>query len=400
MIIPIRTDYRLTRRPWTNYALLAVNVLVFVLGYNGMTAQSVTRIHDLLLHPDTPRLSQFFSSVFLHGSWFHLVGNMIFLWVFGNAINDRFGHVGYLAFYLAGGVLAGLGYVVMSGDAPVLGASGAIAAVTGAYLVLFPRTRVTLIVWLFYVVMPWEISSLYFLLFQFLFELYMSVQVKLAAVPGVTVAHWAHSTGYVFGIAVSAALLATKLLPRDAFDLLNLIRTTHRRQRYRRMVGQGYDPFSHTRPAAATGGTWVESRTVAAEPPDTPASQELQIRREISEALSRNDLPGAAEKYLQLVQIAADAVLSRQQQLDVANQLMASQRHPQAADTYERFLKHYPNYEQAADIYLMLGILYGRYLHQYGQAEHYLQQAAELLADPGKVELARGDLEAVRRRRR
>ena len=89
------------------------------------------------LHPDQPEILQFFTSVFLHGSWMHLIGNMIFLWVFGNAVNDRFGHVGYAAFYLAGGVLSGLGYVLLAGQAPVLGASGAISAVTGCYLVLF-----------------------------------------------------------------------------------------------------------------------------------------------------------------------------------------------------------------------------------------------------------------------
>ena len=393
MFIPIRTDYRLTRTPLVNYALLAANVVIFLLGYNGMTRANLARIDLWMLHPGEPVLVQFFSSVFLHADWVHLMGNMLFLWVFGNAINDRFGNVGYLAFYLAGGVLAGIGYVLMSGGAPVLGASGAIAAVTGAYLVLFPRTRVTLLFFLYFI--TWfQVPSLYFLLFQVLFSFYMSAQ-HIGPDAEVTVAHWAHNSGYIFGIAVSAALLATKVLPRDAFDLLNLIRSSHRRGRFRRMVASGYDPFRTGSGRSVAAGTPAWSRTTASDA-DSP---EMRLRVAISEAYSQNDLPGAAELYLQLVQVAEDAVLARQQQLDVANQLMSSERHPQAADTYERFLKHYANYEHKADIHLMLGILYGRYLHQYDRAEHYLQRAVEGLHDPKKVELARSDLAMVRSRR-
>ena len=104
MIIPIRTDYRMRRTPWANYALLAVNVAVYALGYHAASQAGLQRIYGHMLHPDEPQLAQFFSSMFLHGSFAHLGGNMIFLWVFGNAMNDKFGQAGYLAFYLAGGV--------------------------------------------------------------------------------------------------------------------------------------------------------------------------------------------------------------------------------------------------------------------------------------------------------
>ncbi len=401
MIIPIRTDYRLSRTPWVNYGLLAVNVLLFLLQFNGTSAANLVRVGNWLLQPSRPEIHQFFTSVFLHGSLLHLIGNMVFLWVFGNAINDRFGHIGYLAFYLAGGVLAGVGYIIMSGDAPVLGASGAIAAVTGAYLVLFPRTRVTCLVLLLYVLVPFEIPALFFLLFQILFEIYMSAQVLGGA--QVTVAHWAHSSGYFYGIAVAAILLATRLLPRDPFDLLSLLHATHRRHRYRRMVSGGYDPFGAGLPGQNHGGhgpRHVESRTVGSAPAAGAAGREFELRRDIAEAFSRNDLTAAADLYLRLLQVADDAVLSRRQQLDVANQLMASELYPQAADAYERFLKHYPDYEHRGDIHLLLGMLHGRYLEQYDRAEADLQQALEHLHDARKIEMARNDLDAVRRRRR
>ena len=108
MLIPIRTDYRMTLRPWVNYAIVAINVFVFIFIQRGGSEAGSERNYNWLLHPDRPELTQFVSSVFLHGNWMHLIGNMVFLWVFGNALNDRLGHAGYLSFYLAGGVLAGV----------------------------------------------------------------------------------------------------------------------------------------------------------------------------------------------------------------------------------------------------------------------------------------------------
>jgi membrane associated rhomboid family serine protease len=401
MIIPIRTDYRLSRTPVVNYILLGINVALFLAGLSAEDIASSQRISHLMLHPDNPQLYQFFTSVFLHAGWMHLLGNMVFLWVFGNAINDRFGNVGYLAFYLAGGVLAGVGYILLAGHAPVLGASGAISAVTGAYIVLFPRTRVTVLL-VFYFITFLEVSSLYFLLFQVVVNLVMSFTPGLTGSAGGGVAYAAHSSGYIFGIGLSVALLYLRVLPRDVFDLLNLLRDARRRYQYRRMVSKGYDPFSYSRvrkPAPPRAARRVEASTVQSEPTAPSTSREMALRSEIREACQRHDLRDASRKYLQLVRIADDAVLSRQDQLDVANQLMADENYPAAADAYERFSRRFTAYEHMADIYLMLGLLYGRYLHQYDRAEQCLQQAVERLSDPGKNRLAQDELQAVRARR-
>ena len=394
MIIPIRTDYRMTRTPWVNYLLVASNVIIFLLGYDG---SHVCRIDYWLLHPDLPQLHQFVSSVFLHAGWSHLIGNMIFLWVFGNAINDRFGHVGYLAFYLAGGVLAGLGYMVLSGNSPVLGASGAVSAVTGAYLVLLPRVRVTVLFFFLYILTPIEISSLVFLMFQLIWNLWMMPEISGAAGGGV--AYSAHIAGYAYGIILAAALLVTKILPRDAYDLLNLIRNSRRRGRFRRMAAQGYDPFGHVGHAAGPPRRNVRVKSRQERSSESVGARELELRRGIAEATSRHDLPGAAARYLELVQIVDGAVLPRQQQLDVANQLMSSNQHPAAADAYERFIKHHATYEHIADIYLMLGLIYCRYLDQNDRAERNLEQAVCLLTDPEKIELAKSDLAKIRQDR-
>ncbi|MDY7010109.1 MAG: rhomboid family intramembrane serine protease [Planctomycetota bacterium] len=388
-MIPIGTDRRLKHTPWINYAVVAANIFIFIVLQQ--TRSNTPAVRAYLLQPDRPEVYQFFSSMFMHAGWWHLIGNMIFLWVFGNAVNDSLGNVGYLAFYLAGGVIAGVGYVLLSGTAPVLGASGAISAVTGAFLVLFPRVRVTVLVPLFYILMPFEVSSLLFLLLQFGWNLYASM-----TQPGGGVAYVAHSSGYVFGIVVVAGFLAIKVLPREPYDLLSMIRTWCRRRSYTQVVAGGYDPFSRTpsRPARR----WIGTRTTTAEAPTGPEAKELELRKQISADHARGDLASAAEGYLKLTQITDEALLPMNQQLDVSNYLMSVRQYPAAAGAYEQFLKHYANYEYIGDIRLMLGLIYGRYLHQDKKAEIHLNRAIPLLRETSKVDLARSELAEIDRR--
>ena len=391
MIIPIRTDYRMSRTPWVNYMILAVNVALYFLGYSGADAAAAMRTDAWLLHPLQPELHQFVTCVFLHGSFWHLAGNMLFLWVFGNAVNDRFGQVGYLTFYLAGGILACIGYMLLGGNAPVLGASGAISAVTGAYLVLLPRARVTVLVLLIWVLMPFEVSSLYFLLFQLVYNLWMSFSPSLTGQYAGGVAYVAHASGYVFGIVVASGLLIIRALPRDPFDLPNLIRASRRRHQFRSVVAEGYDPFSLVRPELKK----APAEAVEAIPIDP---REAQLRGDIQDALSRHEYAQAVGLYLQLVQIAEDAVLPRQQQLDVANQLMVQQHYPAAADAYERFLARFgPTQPGVEEIHLMLGLVYSRYLHQYDKARKYLQLALERLRDGQRRAQAQAELDGLKR---
>ena len=287
----------MSRTPWANYALVGVNVLVYLTGYNGAT---LGHYDPLLLQPSFPQLSQFFTSMFLHAGWEHLLGNMVFLWVFGNALNDRLGHVSYLAFYLAGGVLAGVGYLLLAGQAPVLGASGAISAVAGAYLVLLPRVRVTVLAIIIYYITTFEVSSLVFLMIQLVWNLWMSVKI-LGDQFGGGVAYSAHSAGYLFGIAVAAGALSLKLLPKDDHDLLDLIRNYHRRSRFRRMAAKGYDAFTPTigvrktpppveRNGAKSPPPPPSSAAPSAPPSESEAARELQLRQEIGQACAGHRL--------------------------------------------------------------------------------------------------------------
>jgi rhomboid family protein len=144
------------------------------------------------------------TSMFLHGGWIHLGGNMLYLWIFGNNIEDRFGHVGFLAFYLLGGVAAAVTQVVRdpTSEVPIIGASGAIAAVLGAYLVLYPRARVLSLVFLGFFYQLIQVPAILVLGFWFVLQLFSGLMSLGAAGADGGVAVFAHIGGFVFGAAI------------------------------------------------------------------------------------------------------------------------------------------------------------------------------------------------------
>lgn len=150
------------------------------------------------LFPDKTEWVAVLYSMFLHGGWLHLGGNLLFLWIFGNNVEDRLGRLPYLAFYLAGGLAAALAHVAVQPDAtiPVVGASGAVAAVMGAYVVWFPRARVlTLVV---FVLVP--LRAIWVLAGWFVLQFFTD--------PDDGVAWMAHVGGFAFGVAVALLVRA------------------------------------------------------------------------------------------------------------------------------------------------------------------------------------------------
>lgn len=387
MLIPLRTDCPLRRMPWVNWGLIALNILIYVLTrvsqdgshgplalYHGQPVRDV-----FALDPQNPVLWQYFTYQFLHENWLHVLGNMLFLYIFGNNINDRMGHLGYLGFYLAGGVMAGVGHATFD-TAPVIGASGAVSAVTGAYLILLPRSNITLLFFFFWVY-PFEISSLWFVLFNFLQDV---LGEKLGGKE--SVAHMAHITGTVFGAVLCLTLLLMRLLPRDQFDMLALVARWNRRRQYRGMVSKGYNPFGYVPPQPVdVRGQQLDPRTV----------RMLEMRAEVSEAIAHHNLPHAAYLFLELKKLDPTQVLSRQAQLDVANQLASQQLFAEAAEAYEQFLSHYPNFEQIEQVELMLGVIYARYLQQYDRARQLLLRALARLHTEREIQWARSELARI-----
>ena len=144
------------------------------------------------------------TSQFLHGGWLHLLGNMLYLWIFGNNVEDRLGRAGFLLFYLAGGVVAGLAQVAVdpSSNAPTIGASGAIAATLGAYIVFFPGARVTSLVFLGFFVQLIKIPAAIVLGFWFVLQL-VDGFASLGVSQSGGVAFFAHIGGFVAGAIVA-----------------------------------------------------------------------------------------------------------------------------------------------------------------------------------------------------
>jgi membrane associated rhomboid family serine protease len=148
------------------------------------------------------------TSLFLHGGWLHLLGNMLYLWIFGNNVEDRLGRPLFLGFYLLGGVVAGLAQVAISPDStvPLIGASGAIAATLGAYLVLFPRARILSLVFLGFFYQLIEVPALLVLGFWFVLQLIDGVASLGATNAQGGVAFFAHIGGFVAGALVAAVI--------------------------------------------------------------------------------------------------------------------------------------------------------------------------------------------------
>ena len=147
------------------------------------------------------------TSQFLHGGWLHLLGNMLYLWIFGNNVEDRFGRLGFLLFYLAGGAVAGLAQVAVdpTSGAPTIGASGAIAATLGAYIVLFPRARVTSLIFLGFFYQLLNIPAVVVLGFWFLLQL-VDGFASLGVTQSGCVAFFAHIGGFVLGAMIGFAV--------------------------------------------------------------------------------------------------------------------------------------------------------------------------------------------------
>ena len=393
MIIPIGTDNPLRRTPMANYVLIGLNFVIFLYTYSphaigyGVSEPLREVAQPYKLYPQQPQLHQFVTYAFLHGSWMHIIGNMLFLYIFGNNVNDKLGNIGYLLLYLGGAVFSGLLHCIFEPH-QVIGASGAVAAITGAYMVLYPKTNIH-VLYVIIFIGTLEISALYFILFKLI--VIDNVLPELFIYPD-NIARKAHLAGYAFGIAVPLVMLAWKLLPRSQYDLWSLIDRGRRRRQYKKTVRQGFDPFG----IGGAGRKSVDVTVTDSQPADARSQKIRTLRTEISTAINSTQLDEAAEKFLQLIEIDPEQVLTQQQQLDIANKLMQIGKHDAAAAAYETFLNHYQKqYPFIEQIELMLGLIYSRYMNQKEPARKHLQLALEKLTDSNQKKMCRDELDRL-----
>lgn len=364
MFLPFGTDRALKRPTLITYWLVGVNIVMFALGaiLTKSVGESFKRFElGLMLNPEALTMYGFVTYQFLHGSLMHLAGNMVFLYVFGQNLEDKLGRLGFLAFYLLGGVAAGAahclfepGIEMLPGQfivPPVVGASGSIAAVTGAYMVLFPRTMVRVlslivIIGVFNIPAAWLIGA------AIIKDLFMH---GFGGDTGVALA--AHLGGYAFGIGVSLLLLATGLIPREDFDLFSLLKQAKRRRQFKTLTSAGVSPW---RADASPGAAGVSRPQEAA----AQAEQELlQRRASISRLVGAGDLPGASREYIAMVNLTGEAVMSRDTQAAIANHLYAAQRWSDAATAYEAFIKRFPHDRESPGMKLLLVLINARHLN-------------------------------------
>lgn len=214
-MIPLRDRNPTRTVPFVNIALIVANVLVFLYQLSlgpgleqfyyrfGIVPQALTASlrEGAVISVVGPMLS----SMFLHGGWLHIGGNMLYLWIFGDNVEDKIGHGRYLVFYLLCGLISAAAHVLSNpmSTTPTIGASGAISGVLGAYLLMFPKARVITIIPIFIFLQVAELPALVVLGFWFIMQfLYGIVSIGSQAAESGGVAWWAHIGGFVAGIAL------------------------------------------------------------------------------------------------------------------------------------------------------------------------------------------------------
>ena len=336
MLLPIGDDNPRERTPFVHYAILGVNVAVFLYMLTLSDAGMNAFFLRWGMRPDHFSLVTLFTSVYLHAGLGHIFGNMLFLWIVGDNVEDRMGHVGYLIFYHAAGAAATLAYVAFTPDVtvPLVGASGAISAVMGAYAVFFPNAKIKIWYWIFlfftniiYVSAKWAVA------------LWFLEQVLLRLLVGrAGIAYEAHIGGLLFGVAVALALKGLVLKPVDPA---------------RRIVDTG------------------EGERAAAAPPETAGV----AAAEISEAL---DAGQADEAFRLFTRSAGGADAEPVGEFTLARlgaALMGAGAYGPASRVYEEMLRSWPSGPLSPEAAFRLGVIQSRVRKDYLRARDNLLRA-------------------------
>ncbi|PKK84457.1 MAG: rhomboid family intramembrane serine protease [candidate division Zixibacteria bacterium HGW-Zixibacteria-1] len=228
MFFPIKDENPTVNKPYVTVSLIVINVLVYMYTFPmnakvfqifmykfGLIPFELVHLEELTPRYAVPILLTPLTSMFVHGGFMHLFGNMLFLWIFGNNIEDYLGPVKFTIFYFVSGLAAVFLFVLFGPNSqiPLIGASGAIAGVLGAYLVLFPRARIVTLIWLFFIQVV-RIPAKFLLGFWFFYQLLMS-----AMGGGGGVAWLAHVGGFAFGYLWFRFVAARRRIRRATIEL-------------------------------------------------------------------------------------------------------------------------------------------------------------------------------------
>lgn len=385
VLIPFGTDRSLARPTVVTYWLIGINVAIYLVGvfWDRFDPEGHRAFEELLvLDPNHFAWLGLITYQFLHGGFWHILGNMLFLLVFGPNVEDRLGRIWFPLFYLAAGAIAGGAHCLLENpiyeDGPlrilpsVVGASGAIAGVTGAYIVLFPLTNVRVVLF-FMVVGVYHLPAWAFIAFAICKDLIFQ---GLGADNGV--ARIAHLGGYAWGVGVSLLLLWTRVLPRETYDLFSMMKHAQRRRAFKELA-------SKSSPWRSDAGSAV----AAAKAIDPKEAQIADLRAEVHRLHSAGRMNDAGDAYIRLVQLTGEASMHRAAQLDLANHFFAVGRYQPAAEAYDVFNRRFPGDGQTSHVRLMLALISARYLNDPLRAKALLKELREAGLEEPHLELAR-----------
>jgi membrane associated rhomboid family serine protease len=379
MLFPLGDDNPVRRTPVVTWLLIGMNAAVFV-AFNLQMREPQIQLWTLRwgYDVDHPFGKQLFTSMFMHGGWAHILGNMWVLWIVGDNVEDKVGKVGYLALYLLGGCAAALTYaaIALVGGAdpgamslygrehmPLVGASGAIAAIMGMYLVFFPEARIRLLAWFFVFVQIIPVRAKWFIGLTLALDLVTSVVAQGASSGGV--ATMAHVGGGAFGIV--AALILKPMVggggEGDAWDV---------HTGFAKRMRAGAEP-------------WQDARMPPGPRMAPEETDEISIRdveRSIAQLVRGGRVREAIDVYPAYVAMAREQPLPDDVQIEIAHELYRQWLPKEAIPAYLRYLDTHPNGDDVAEAKFRLGVLYARGLSRRDEASRWLREAEREHHDP------------------
>jgi rhomboid family protein len=371
MLFPLGDDNPTRTRPVMTWLLIAVNVVVFLLFNVQMGERELLRwTFDWGYDPDHPFSMQILTSMFMHGGWGHLLGNMWILWIVGDNVEDKVGKLRYALLYLVGGcaaalAFAGITHVVhtnpeilekLGRQPPLVGASGAIAAVMGMYLVFFPEARIRLLLFVFVFVQVIPVRAKWFIGMTLLLDLFSSVAAGQAAAGGV--ATMAHVGGGLFGI-LAALVLKPSLgggAEGDVWDVHTGFakRPNHDAQRW----------LDERLPAGPRGS-----------PHEADEGSMMDLEQSITDLVRAGRVRDAIDVYPGYVAMARERPLPDDVQIEIAHEFYRQWLPKEAIPAYLRYLEASSAGPDAAEAKFRLGVLHARATGNRAEAERYLRDA-------------------------
>ncbi|MBM4111217.1 MAG: rhomboid family intramembrane serine protease [Phycisphaerae bacterium] len=350
-MIPLGTDRPSAVVPRVTVGILAINTFVWIACIRSPWADEVYR--TLALSGIDPHWWQYATYQFVHdrSSVWHLLGNAVFFWAFGSALERRFGSLLFATVYLALGTAVGALYSMVSGPFGMLvGASGTVCACAAAFAVFYPRARVLLLFWGF-----WRVPALWFVAIFAALDF-----IGFTRGRGDGVAYEAHLLGFALGGLSAFVMLWLKVLPRDDFDLFFILRQWKRRTEMRSaLAGRPGGAFE-----SASRGS-IDRVAPAAKPTDDRIPR---ARAELSAAMQAGDWTKVVERVHALTALTPHWSLAEPAQVQLANGLHEHGQHGLAADAYANLLRVHPRSVQREVVQLMLATICVRYLRDLDRA--------------------------------